>query len=80
MATSQVLNHLYSLDTSSPEFSRHLYRLIQNDEEEEYLSTLQGPELLRLVDFLDAVSTSSAGLFRTYGTGFIGCWRDSDHR
>ena len=55
MATSQVLSHLYSLDTSSPEFSRHLYRLIQNDEEEEYLSTLQGPELLKLVDFLDAV-------------------------
>ena len=55
MATSQVLTHLYSLDTSSPEFSRYLYRLIQHDEEEEYLSTLQGPELLKLVDFLDAV-------------------------
>lgn len=56
MATSQVLRHLYSLDTSSPEFPRHLYRLLQNDKEEEYLSTLQGPELIKLVDFLDAVS------------------------
>ena len=55
MATSQVLTHLYSIDTSSPEFSRYLYRLIQHDEEEGYLSTLQGPELLKLVDFLDAV-------------------------
>ena len=55
MTTSQVLTHLYSLDTSSPEFSRHLHRLIKNDEEEGYLSTLQGPELLKLVDFLDGV-------------------------
>ena len=55
MATSQVLRHLYSLETSSPEFHRQLYRLLQNDEEEEYLSTLQGPELTELVDFLDTV-------------------------
>ena len=57
MATSQVLTHLYSIDTSSLEFSRHLHRLIQHDEEEEYLTTLQGPELLKLVDFLDAVGS-----------------------
>jgi len=55
MSTSQVLQHLYSLDTSSPNLPRYLYYLIQRDEEERYLSGLQGPELDRLVDFLDKV-------------------------
>ena len=55
MSTSDVLQHLYSLDISSPDFSRHLYRLIRYDEEEQFLSSLQGLELVRLVDFLDEV-------------------------
>jgi hypothetical protein len=59
MSTSQVLQRLYSLDASSPDFLRYLYCLIQTDEEEQYLSSLQGLELVRLVDFLDGVSVPS---------------------
>ncbi|KAF9785472.1 kinase-like domain-containing protein [Thelephora terrestris] len=55
MSTSQVLQRLYSLDASSPDFLRYLYCLIQTDEEEQYLSSLQGLELVRLVDFLDGI-------------------------
>jgi len=55
MSTSQVLQHLYSLDISSQYLLRYLYCLIQHDEEEQYLSSLQGPELSRLVEFLDKV-------------------------
>jgi len=55
MSTSQVLQYLYSLDTSSKNLPRYLFRLIQSDEEEQYLSGLQGSELERLVDFLDEV-------------------------
>jgi len=55
MSTSQVLQYLYSLDTSSPNLSRSLYCLIQRDEGDQYLSSLQGSELNRLVDFLDKV-------------------------
>lgn len=55
MSTSEVLRHLYSLDTSSPELLRYLYCLFQADEKEQYLTNLRGPELSRLVDFLDEV-------------------------
>ena len=55
MSTSRILQHLYSLGTSSQNFPRYLYCLIQRDEEDEYLSSLQGSELARLVDFLDEV-------------------------
>ena len=57
MPASKVLQYLYSFDISSSDFSRHLYRLIRYDEEEQFLSSLQGPELVRLVDFLDQVCT-----------------------
>jgi len=56
MSTSQILQHLYSLDTSSPGISRLIYGLIRHDEEEQYLSSLQGSELSQLIDFLDEVS------------------------
>ena len=55
MATSQVLRHLYSLNTTSPDLLPSLYRLIQNDDKEQYLSGLQGTDLVRLVDFLEEV-------------------------
>ena len=55
MSAAQVLQHLYSLDTSSPDFLRVLYGLIRHDEDEQYSSSLQGSELARLVDFLDDV-------------------------
>ena len=55
MPTSQTLQHLYSFNTFSPEFSRCLDRLIRSDEEDRYLFGLQGLELTRLVDFLDRV-------------------------
>ena len=58
MSTSQVLQHLYSLGTSSPDFLRCLYCLIRKDEEEQYLSNLQGSQLTQLVDFLDEVRPS----------------------
>ena len=60
MSTSQVLQHLYSLDISSQNIPRYLYYLIQRDEEEHYLSSLQGLDLARLVDFLDEVRGSSS--------------------
>ena len=64
MSTSQVLHRIYSLDTSSPDFLRYLYCLIQNDEEEQYLASLQGPELTRFVNFLDGVRTFSPASFK----------------
>jgi hypothetical protein len=60
MSASQALQHLYSLDTSSPDFLRALYGLIRHDDDEQYSSSLQGPELTRLVDFLDAVRPLSS--------------------
>jgi len=57
MSTPQVLQQLYSLGISSPNLSRHLYCLIQRDKEDQYLFSLQGLELARLVDFLDKVRT-----------------------
>ena len=59
MSASQLLQHLYSINTSSPDFPRLLYGLIRQDEEEKYLSNLKGPELARLVNFLDEVCTLS---------------------
>ena len=53
MTTRQVLQHLYSLDTSSPDLPRLLDGLIWHDDQEQYSSTLRGSELARLVDFLD---------------------------
>jgi len=55
VATSQVLQHLYSLDNTSPDLLPNLRHLIQNDDKEQYLSGLQGADLVRLVDFLDKV-------------------------
>ncbi|KAF9777373.1 kinase-like domain-containing protein [Thelephora terrestris] len=55
MSTSKVLQHLYSFNTSSPDFLRCLHYLFRNDDEEQYLTTLQGSELTRLVDFLDEI-------------------------
>ena len=55
MSASEVLQQLYSLDTSSLDFLRVLYGFIRLDEDEQYSSGLQGPELARLVDFLDDV-------------------------
>ena len=60
MAAAQLLQNLYSLDTSSPNFSRYLYCLIQSDDEEQYLTSLQRSELVRLVDFLDGVRALSS--------------------
>ena len=57
MSATWNLHCLYSLGPSSPDFLRRLYSLIRYDEEERYLSSLQGPELTRLLDFLDRVST-----------------------
>jgi len=63
MSASQVLQYLYSLDTSSPNLSRYLYCLIQLDEEEKYLSGLQGSELYQVVEFLDRVRTLPPAFF-----------------
>ena len=57
MSASQILQHLYSLKTSSPGISRLIYGLIRHDEKEQYLSNLRGSELARLIDFLDEVCT-----------------------
>jgi len=60
MSTRRILYRLYSLDPSSLDFSRHLYCLICHDERERYLASLQGPELVRLADFLDEVRALSS--------------------
>ena len=57
MSTLWTLSCLYSLNTSSPDFLRRLYSLFRHDEEEQYLSNLQGSELARLLNFLDQVRT-----------------------
>ena len=55
MTTPQTLQDLYSLEVPSPHIPRLLDTLIQRDEEERYLSSLRGPELTRLIEFLDQV-------------------------
>jgi len=55
MSVRWVLQQLYSLNPSSLNFLRRLHSLIWRDERERYLTSLQGPELARLVDFLDKV-------------------------
>ena len=64
MTTSEILQHLYSFNTFSSEFSRCLDRLIQSDEEDHHLSSLQGSELTRLVDFLDRVRVPRSASFQ----------------
>ena len=64
MTTPQILHLLYSFNTFTPEFSSSLDRLIQSDGEDHYLSTLQGPELTHLVDFLDRVRVLSSASFQ----------------
>ena len=51
--TSRILQRLYSLDASSPDFSRYLHSLIRYDQRERYLTNLEEHELTRLLDFLD---------------------------
>jgi len=55
MSTPWILYRLYKLKTSSADFMRHLHFLIQLDEREQYLTSIQGPELTRLVEFLGEV-------------------------
>ena len=55
MSASDALQRLYSLDPSSPDFLRVLYGLIRHDEDEQYSSSLEGKDLVQLVDFLDDV-------------------------
>lgn len=67
MSLSQVLQHLYSLDKSSSEFLRALYKFIRLDENGEYSLGLQPPESAQLVDFLDGVQPNRyEPLFRLY--------------
>ena len=54
MSTPWIFHRLYSLDSPSL-FLRHLYSLIRHDEVEQYLPSLQGPELTWLMDSLDEV-------------------------
>jgi len=55
MSTPRILQRLYTLGNSSPDLLRNIYCLIQYDEKEQYLISLQGSELARLVKFLDEV-------------------------
>ena len=64
MSTSRILQRLYSLDLSSADLSRNLYCLIQYDEKEQYLISLQGSELARLVDFLDKARAVSSVFYQ----------------
>ena len=64
MSARWILNRLYSLDPSSLDFLRRLRSLIRIDEKEQYLSSLQGPQLTRLVDFLDEVRLIPSAFYR----------------
>ena len=55
MAACEILQQLYALETSSPDFLRVLYTWIRRDDDEQYSNGLEGGELTRLVDFLDSV-------------------------
>ena len=55
MPASGILQRIYSLDASSPDFLHRLYCLVHYDEVDQCLTSLQGSELARLVDFLDKV-------------------------
>ena len=55
MSTHWVLHRLYSLDPSSLDFLRNLRSLIRHDERDQYLISLQGSQLARLIDLLDQV-------------------------
>ena len=67
MNTPQLLQRFYSFNTLSAELSRCLDDLIQSDEEDHYLLSLQRSELTRLVDFLDKVRVlPSASLLPAY--------------
>ena len=55
MSVSQVLQHLYALDKSSPGLQRSLYTFVRLDEKGEYSHSLQQAESARLVEFLDEV-------------------------
>ena len=57
MFTPWILYRLYTLNTSSADFLRYLHSLIRRDDVEQYLTSLQGPQLARLVEFLDKVRT-----------------------
>lgn len=57
MSTPWSLRRIRSLDPSSLDFLRQVYALLRHDEEEQYLPSLQGQELARLVDLLDRVLT-----------------------
>lgn len=59
MPAPEILQQLYSLKTSSPEFLRVLWAFIKNDEDEKFSSGLKGEELTQLIDFLDNVRPSS---------------------
>jgi hypothetical protein len=80
MPASEVLEQLYSLKSSSPNFLRVLYALIRTDEVEQYSASLQGPELTRLVDFLDGVRPLPSRLQTVANENFEGPLFDSHHR
>ncbi|KAF9779787.1 kinase-like domain-containing protein [Thelephora terrestris] len=58
MPTPQILQQLYSLGPSSPDFLRVIWAFIHSDKDEQYSSGLQGEELIRLVNFLDTAICS----------------------
>ena len=60
MSASQALQRLYSLDPSSSEFLRTLYKFTRLDENGEFSFNLQQSESARLADFLDGVTESFA--------------------
>ena len=62
MSTPWILYRLYKLDISSAAFLPYLRSLIRYDGREQYLANIQGPELDRLVNFLDEVRTLPSAL------------------
>ena len=52
---SPVLQRLYKLDASSPDFQDQLYDLLREHEFQECVPALQGDDLMQLVDYLDEV-------------------------
>ncbi|KAF9789432.1 hypothetical protein BJ322DRAFT_534163 [Thelephora terrestris] len=76
---AQVPQHLYTLEKSSPDFSRSLYgAFIRLGEKGEHSHSLQRSDSARLVDFLDRVcitasvsNLQNASIYKTHSSGWV---------
>lgn len=61
---STILQKLYRLDTSSPDFERHLSNLLYGEEYAHCASNFKCDDQIWLIDYLDKVTGSRVSLSR----------------